>query len=105
MTKECCNFALIKKGNLNNLEKHISDLERDLSWVGVGGLPPLHMAARYNQLEVCDFLLKQGITLDITEPLSLKTPLHIAAYFGHLEVVKLILLSFFLKSPLNLIIR
>lgn len=83
-------FSLIKKGDLNNLEKHISDLERDVSWVGIGGLSPLHVAARYNQLGICEFLLKQGITPDITEPLSLKTPLHIAAYFGHLEVVKVL---------------
>jgi len=53
-------------------------------------LSPLHVAARYNQVEICEFLLKQGITPDITESLSLKTPLHIAAYFGHLEVVKVL---------------
>jgi len=83
-------FSLIKKGDLNNLKNYISELERDLSWVGIDGLSPLHVAARYNQVEICEFLLKQGITPDITESLSLKTPLHIAAYFGHLEVVKVL---------------
>lgn len=80
--------SLIQSGDLKSLKKCLFDLKRDESWIGDGGLSPLHLAATYNQLEICQFLLKEGMTPDITEPFTMKTPLHLAAYFGHLEIVK-----------------
>jgi hypothetical protein len=80
----------IVQGDLKSLKKYISALKRDESWVGNGGLSPLHLAARHNQVEICQFLLEEGITPNITEPFTGKTPLHIAAYFGHLELAKVL---------------
>ena len=81
--------AMFSEG-IKNLKKHIYNLKRHKSWAGEGGLSPLHIAVRHNQLEVCQALLTEGITPDITEPLTHKTPLHIAAYFGHLRITKLL---------------
>jgi hypothetical protein len=41
-------------------------------------------------VDMCQFLLEEGITPDVTEPFTQKTPLHIAAYFGYIEVAKVL---------------
>lgn len=81
-------ISLIQSGDLKSLKKQAPALKRHESWVGNGGLSPLHWAARHNQVEICQFLLEEGITPDITEPFTKKTALHLAAYFGYLEVAK-----------------
>ncbi len=88
LLEECA--LIISSGDLRGLKKHISALKRHESWVGNGGISPLHLAARYNQVEICLFLLEEGITPDVTESFSQKTSLHIAAYFGYLEVAKIL---------------
>ena len=80
----------IQSGDLKGLKKHAFALKRQVSWVGSGGLSPLHLAAKHNQVEICRFLLDEGITPDITEPFTKKTPLHLAAYFGYLEVARIL---------------
>lgn len=83
-------IPLIQSGDLKGLKKYASALKRHKSWIGNGGLSPLHLAARHNQTEICQFLLEEGITPDVTEPFTQKSPLHIAAYFGYLEVAKVL---------------
>ncbi len=83
-------IPILQAGDLKGLKKYIPSLKRHKSWVGNGGFSPLHLAARHNQVEICRFLLEEGITPDVTEPFTQKTPLLIAAYFGHLEVIKVL---------------
>lgn len=83
-------IPIVQTGDLKGLKKYASALKRHQSWVGNGGLSPLHLATRHNQVEICQFLLEEGITPDITEPFTQKAPLHIAAYFGHLEIAKVL---------------
>lgn len=82
--------SAIKSGNLKELKAHLFEMETHQSWIGNRTLSPLHIAAYYGQVEICTFLLEQGITPDVTDPYTSKTPLHIAAYSGHLEVVKIL---------------
>lgn len=81
---------MIQSGDLKNLKKHAHFLKRHESWVGNRSFSPLHLAASHNQTEICQFLLEEGITPDITEPFTKKTPLHLAAYFGYLEVAMIL---------------
>jgi ankyrin repeat protein len=83
-------IPILQAGDLKSLKKYAPALKRHESWIGGGGFSPLHLAARYNQVEICQFLLEEGITPDITEPFTKKTPLHIASYFGHLSVARVL---------------
>jgi len=83
-------IPVLQAGDLKRLKKYAPALKRHESWIGNGGLSLLHLAAKHNQVEICRFLLEEGITPDVTEPFTQKTPLHIAAYFGHLEVIKVL---------------
>lgn len=83
-------ISIVQSGDIKGLKKYVSVLKRHESWIGNGGLSPLHLAAQYNQVEMCEFLLEEGITPDVIEPFTQKTPLHIAAYFGYLEVAKIL---------------
>lgn len=50
----------------------------------------LHAAAEKNQLNIMQFLLEMGASVDITD-LNQSTPLHIAAKHGHYKVAKLLI--------------
>ncbi|XP_044761114.1 GA-binding protein subunit beta-1-like isoform X2 [Coccinella septempunctata] len=56
-------------------------------WLGTS---PLHLAAQGNHVEICEILLRAGISTNARTKVD-RTPLHMAAYEGHLEVVKLLL--------------
>ncbi|KRT85701.1 Ankyrin repeat-containing protein, partial [Oryctes borbonicus] len=56
-------------------------------WLGTS---PLHLAAQSNHLEVCEILLRAGISKDAITKVA-RTPLHMAAYEGHLEIVECLL--------------
>ncbi|KAI4460174.1 ankyrin repeat protein [Holotrichia oblita] len=56
-------------------------------WLGTS---PLHLAAQNNHLEVCEILLRAGISKDAITKVA-RTPLHMAAYEGHLEIVDCLL--------------
>ncbi|XP_022919264.1 GA-binding protein subunit beta-1 [Onthophagus taurus] len=58
-------------------------------WLGTS---PLHLAAQNNHLEVCEVLLKAGISRDARTKVD-RTPLHIAAYEGHIDIVDCLLKS------------
>ncbi len=49
-----------------------------------------HYAARHNQLQICEILLKNGADIAITTRSGKATALHRAAFSGHMEVVKLL---------------
>lgn len=51
----------------------------------------MHLAAQNNHLEVCELLLRAGISRDARTKVD-RTPLHMAAYEGHLEIVKTLLI-------------
>ncbi|XP_030758903.1 GA-binding protein subunit beta-1-like isoform X2 [Sitophilus oryzae] len=53
-------------------------------WLGTS---PLHLAAQNNNVDVCDLLLKAGISKDARNKVD-RTPLHLGAYEGHLHVVE-----------------
>lgn len=59
--------------------------------LGEYALSPLHLAAWYNQPEICQFLISRKVSANTKESFSGKTPLHIAAYFGHLEVAEILI--------------
>lgn len=54
-------------------------------------LSPLHLAAKHNQPDICEFLISEGVSPNIKESFSKKNPLHIAAYLGHLEAAQTLL--------------
>lgn len=55
------------------------------------GVSPLHVAAQNNHLEICEILLRAGISRDARTKVD-RTPLHMAAYEGHLEIVETLLI-------------
>lgn len=56
------------------------------------GTSPLHLAAQNNHLEVCELLIRAGISIDARTKVD-KTPLHMAAYEGHENVVNCLVKS------------
>ncbi|CAH0553271.1 unnamed protein product [Brassicogethes aeneus] len=56
-------------------------------WLGTS---PLHVAAQNNSVEVCEILLRAGISKDARTKVD-RTPLHIAAYEGHIDIVNTLL--------------
>ncbi|XP_049821532.1 GA-binding protein subunit beta-1 [Aethina tumida] len=56
-------------------------------WLGTS---PLHVAAQNNNVEVCEMLLRAGISKDARTKVD-RTPLHLAAYEGHTEIVSILL--------------
>lgn len=55
------------------------------------GTSPLHLAAQNNHVEVCEILLRAGISRDARTKVD-RTPLHMAAYEGHINVVECLLI-------------
>ncbi|KAL3270403.1 hypothetical protein HHI36_024362 [Cryptolaemus montrouzieri] len=58
-------------------------------WLGTS---PLHLAAQGNHLEICDILLRAGVSTNARTKVD-RTPLHMAAYEGHLNIVELFLMD------------
>ena len=58
-----------------------SEYEMELS----GITPPLHAATCEGYLDVCQFLIENGMDKDLKDSLG-NTPLHTAAYHGQSEV-------------------
>ncbi|KAF5276857.1 hypothetical protein FQA39_LY06408 [Lamprigera yunnana] len=56
-------------------------------WLGTS---PLHFAAQNNHLEICEILLRAGISKDARTKVD-RTPLHIAVYEGHIDIVTCLL--------------
>lgn len=56
-------------------------------WLGTS---PLHFAAQKNHLEVCEILLRAGISKDARTKVD-RTPLHMAVFEGNTEIVKCLL--------------
>ena len=56
------------------------------------GNSPLHQAAYSGKLDVADFLIKNGLSLEVTNKYGW-TPLHRASYNGKLSMVKFLLLT------------
>lgn len=54
------------------------------------GTSPLHIAAQNNHLEICEILLRAGISRDARTKVD-RTPLHMAVYEGHLRIVETLL--------------
>lgn len=54
------------------------------------GTTPLHLAAQNNHLEICEILLRAGISKDAKTKVD-RTPLHMAVYEGHIEIVEALL--------------
>lgn len=71
---------------IRNLLAHGAPFSAD--WLGTS---PLHLAAQGNHVEVCDILIRAGISSNVRTKVD-RTPLHFAASNGHLEMVNLLLL-------------
>lgn len=54
------------------------------------GTSPLHFAAQAGHLDMCEALLRAGISRDARTKVD-RTPLHCAAQEGHYDVVELLL--------------
>ena len=57
----------------------------------IDGLAPIHIACKYNQLDMVRLLLAHGCAPDIPSKVYGNTPLHYASFYGHLEIAKLLL--------------
>ena len=76
---------------------------KDLSPRDIHGYTPLHLAASYGHLEVCNLLMKSFLSIHALADLKsakaclnrnqmidvLRLPLHMAAFYGHVEIVRL----------------
>ncbi len=84
--------SLIATGDLSSIQSKLDHgkLSRK-DRLGEYELSPLHLAAWHNQPEICEFLITQKISPNVTETFSEKNPLHIAAYFGQLEVAEILI--------------
>ncbi|RZC31795.1 GA-binding protein subunit beta-1 [Asbolus verrucosus] len=82
---------LLKAAGEGNVEETKSLLNRGAlftaDWLGTS---PLHLAARNNHLEICEILLKAGISRDARTKVD-KTSLHMAACEGHVNIVETLL--------------
>ncbi|KAL1505910.1 hypothetical protein ABEB36_005359 [Hypothenemus hampei] len=56
-------------------------------WLGTS---PLHVAAQFNRIDICDILLKAGIARDARNKVD-RTPLHLAAYHGHYQSAEILI--------------
>lgn len=72
------------------------------------GTTSLHCATMGNQREICEILLRAGISADVRTKVD-RTPLHIAVFYGHEDLVKMYLnlkcsvfsCDMFLMTPLH----
>ncbi len=85
-----CNL-LIYQGNLTRLSEVID--ETGCLKYKLHKLSLLHLAAWHNQPHICQFLVEKGLSPDIRETFSQKTPLHLAAYRGNLEAAEALINS------------
>ncbi|XP_065093761.1 uncharacterized protein Atac3 [Ochlerotatus camptorhynchus] len=85
--------ALLQAAKTGNTEKVHELMSRGApftaDWLGTS---PLHLAARYNNVETCKVLLRAGISKDSKTKVD-RTPLHFAVYQGNVEIVELLLNS------------
>lgn len=51
------------------------------------GTSPLHLAAQNNNVDVCEVLLRGGISKDARNKVD-RTPLHLAAFEGYYQVAE-----------------
>lgn len=90
-------FEAIHDGQLNVL-KHMLQEDASLLDQQYYGAGPLHMAAEFGRLDVLDFLLSQGLSLDSKDHGNHSGLLHIASGCGQLEVAQWLIEK---GSPLN----
>lgn len=64
----------------------------------INGITALHLAASYNQLDICKLFIEKEVYLG-PQMNSGKTPLHFAAEAGHLQVCELLMENMVDKNP------
>ncbi|XP_060525063.1 GA-binding protein subunit beta-1 [Cylas formicarius] len=73
------------EGNVGEVKSLLTKGAPFLSdWLGT---TPLHLAVQSNNVEVCEILLRAGISKDAKNKVD-RSPLHLASYEGHVKVVE-----------------
>ena len=78
------------RGDLPILERKLLTLEVSPLCSTMAGWTPLHFAAAYGHLNVCELLIAHGAPPNATGIRGV-TPLHLAAHFGRFEIFKALL--------------
>lgn len=79
-----------KKGDLNRVVKILTPANVNCRDPTGRNSTPLHLAAGYNNLEVAEYLLRNGAQVNAQDKGGL-IPLHNAASYGHLDVAALLI--------------
>jgi len=83
--------AAAKNGDINKMQTMIKDEGRDPNYArGYDGRTPLHIASKYNHLEVVELLLSCGAKA-LVEDKSGWTAIHVAAWMGHIDILSKLL--------------
>ncbi|CAG9768875.1 unnamed protein product [Ceutorhynchus assimilis] len=85
-SKELLNAA--SDGDLDLVKKIVQDGNGSMFPTDCLGTSPLHLAAQYNHIQICQYLLQCGFVKDLKNKLD-KTPLHLAAFVGNYKIVEI----------------
>ena len=77
------------KGNIEAVKQHLTG-GADVNAKGIGGMTPLHRAAREGHKEVSELLITNSADVNAKDKRG-RTPLHRAAREGHKEVAELLI--------------
>ncbi|STX51811.1 Ankyrin repeat protein [Legionella busanensis] len=80
----------IEYGNLEAVEQFLTQDKALLKILDFNGRTLLHLAVRYGQPKIMEFLIKQGCDLKATDSFDMQ-PIHLAVKEGQLEAVKCLL--------------
>ncbi len=79
----------ISSGDLKTIKAYVKE-DKEAVNHKIFGWSALQMAASANQLEVAEYLIKQGVDLDYMQPYAHHTAFHVAAFKQYTEMTDLL---------------
>lgn len=79
-------------GDLEKIKKMVKNKGLEiLNEQDKNGYSSLHYAARNGHFEICEYLVRNGVNVNLKTKSCFSTPLHRAAFVGNAKIVKLLL--------------